>query len=199
MQHSTQIGIAKAVLAVLALAASAHADSIPITYSLSGMGTVVGSTNTTLTLDGQFSGSVLSGDPNLNAAWNPVSYTDHSVADLTTGLLNGTFSFVFANGETLSGNVSEDVSAVIANGTGAFTQTLSFTGGTGEFAGVTGSASGSGSVDTTVTTVSGSGTLNTAAVPEPSPAALLVGALALMVARRCRLGRSGARKSALGL
>ena len=161
MQHSTQIGIAKALFGVLALAASAHADSIPITYSLSGMGTVVGSTNTTLTLVGQFGGSVLSSDPNLNAAWNPVSYTDHSVADLTTGLLNGTFSFAFANGETLSGNVSEDVSAVIAspNGTGTFTQTLSFTGGTGEFAGATASASGSGFVGTTIGTVSGSGTL----------------------------------------
>ena len=164
---------------------TAKADSIAITYSLSGMGTVVSATDTTLTLVGQFSGSVLSGDPSLNAAWNPVSYSDQSVADLTTGLLNGNFSFVFANGDMLSGKVFEDVSAIIASpdGTGAFTQTLSFTGGTGEFAGATGSASGSGFVGTTLGTVSGSGTLDAPAIPEPPSAALLLGGLALMTAR----------------
>ena len=114
MKRATQIGIAAtALFSVLALAVPARAGSIAITYSLSGMGTVVDSTDTTVTLVGQFSGSVLSSDAGLNAAWNPVMYTDHSVADLTTGLLNGNFSFVFANGDTLSGNVFEDVSAII--------------------------------------------------------------------------------------
>lgn len=168
-----------------ALSTPVKADSIAITYSLTGMGTVVGSTATTLTLVGQFSGSVLSGNPSLNAAWNPVSYSDQSVADLTTGLLNGTFNMLFANGDTLSGNVFEDVSAIIASPTqtGPFTQTLTFTGGTGEFAGATGSASGSGLVGTTLGTVSGSGTINAPAVPEPAPAALLFAGLALVIVR----------------
>jgi hypothetical protein len=82
MKRATQTCIAAtALFSVLALAIPARANSIAITYSLSGMGTVVDSTDTTLTLVGQFSGSVLSGDPVLNAVWNPVTYTDHSVAD----------------------------------------------------------------------------------------------------------------------
>jgi|SRR5579863_2209274 len=177
------------VFSVLVLTVRANASSIPITYSLTGMGTVVSATDTTLTLVGQFSGSVLSSDPGLNTAWNPVSYSDQSVADLTTGLLNGKFSFVFANGDTLSGNVFEDVSAIAAspNGTGPFAQTLTFTGGTGEFAGASGSVSGSGFAGTTISTVSGIGSLNTAA-PEPASGALLFGALAIIIAGRLRSG-----------
>jgi len=174
---------------VCTLALPAKADSIAITYSLTGMGTVVGATDTTLTLLGQFSGSVLSGNPSLDAAWNPVTYTDHSVADLTTGLLNGTFTMTFANGDTLSGTVFEDVSAIIASSTqtGSFTQALTFTGGTGEFAGATGSTSGNGFAGATVTTVSGSGTVNAPAIPEPGSLALAVfGIVGLAVYRRCR-------------
>ncbi|MBV9083373.1 MAG: PEP-CTERM sorting domain-containing protein [Acidobacteriaceae bacterium] len=191
MKLSTRIAIAATVLP---LVIPAQASSIAITYSLTGTGTVVDATDTTLTLVGQFSGSVLSGDPVLNAAWNPVTYTDRSVADLTTGLLNGNFTLVFANGDTLSGNVFEDVSPIIASpdGTGPFTQMLSFTGGTGEFAGATGSASGNGFVGTTIGTVSGAGTLIAAAVPEPASAALLLGGLALIIAGRLRSGDNGA-------
>ncbi len=191
MKRSKQIGTAgAAIFSVLALAIPAQAASIPITYSLTGMGTVVSATTTTLTLVGQFNGSVLSNDPGLNVAWNPVSYSDQSVADLNTGLLNGTFSLLFANGDTLSGNTFEDVSAIIAspNGTGPFTQMLTFTGGTGEFAGATGSASGNGFEGLTVGTVSGSGTINAPAVPEPASAMLLLGGLALIIAGRWRSG-----------
>jgi hypothetical protein len=176
------------------LAIPAKADSFAITYSLTGMGTVVSSTDTTLTLVGQFSGSVLSSDSGLNAAWNPVTYTDHSVADLTTGLLNGNFSFVFADGDTLSGNVFEDVSAIIANpsGIGPFTQTLTFTGGTGGFAGATGSVSGKGFVGTTQGTISGSGTLDAPAIPEPTSLILFLSGLTLIVvSNRHRTHRSG--------
>ncbi len=170
---------------VCTLAVPAQADSIAITYSLTGMGTVESATDTTLTLLGQFSGSVLSNDPGLNAAWNPVAYSDLSVADLTTGLLNGNFTFSFANGDTLVGTVFEDVSALVASpdGTGPFTQTLTFTGGTGEFAGATGSVSGNGFEGTTVGTVSGSGIINAPATPEPASAALLLGGLALIIVR----------------
>jgi hypothetical protein len=173
------------VAAAIVLAAPAQADSIPITYSLTGTGVVTGMTATTLSLSATASGSVLSGDPVLNAAWNPISYSDTSVLDLTTNLLNGTFSLVAADGDTLFGNVSEDQTApdTSPDGTGPFPQTLTFTGGTGEFAGATGSASGTGFLGITSFTVSGSGTLNAPAVPEPAPAALLLGGLALMSVR----------------
>jgi hypothetical protein len=141
---------------------------------------------TTLILDGLFTGTVLSGNPALNAVWNPVTYSDHSVADVTTGLLNGTFSMAFANGDRLSGNLFEDVSAVVATGgVGPFTQIFTFTGGTGEFAGATGSASGGGIATSNVTTVSGGGTLTTAGVgaPEPASVALILGGLVVIVAK----------------
>src|SRR6185312_2584558 len=103
----------------------AKADSIAITYSLTGTGTVVGATATTLTLDAQASGSVLSNDPGRNAAWNPVSYSDQSVLDLTTNLLNGNFTLTFADGDTLTGKVFEDDTAIDTSPTqtGPFPQT----------------------------------------------------------------------------
>jgi hypothetical protein len=189
-QHQ-RIGVRTACLLAACIAGvSAQAGTIGISYSLAGGPTgppVV--SGTTLILDGLFTGSVLSGNPALNAVWNPVTYTDHSVADLTTGLLNGIFGMTFANGDMLSGTVFEDVSAVLATGgTGPFTQTFTFTGGTGEFAGATGSTSGGGISTTTGTTVSGSGTLSAAGVssPEPASVALIFGGLFVMVASRKR-------------
>ena len=124
----------------------------------------------------------------------PLRTRDHSVADLTTGLLNGTFSMTFANGDMLSGNVFEDVSALIATGgMGPFTQKLTFTGGTGEFAGATGSASGGGLGTDTGTTVSGSGTLTAAGVTTPEPASvalILGGAVVLLYEPNYAFGRA---------
>ena len=144
----------------------------------------------TLIVDGLFTGSVLSGDPSLNALWNPVTYSDHSVIDLTTGLLNGTFTMTFADGNILLGNLFEDVSQVIATGGtgGAFTQKFTFTGGTGEFAGATGSLSGAG-VAGTGGSASGSGTINTSAIPEPASSALFLSGMAviLVVLRQSKL------------
>jgi hypothetical protein len=165
----------------------AKADSIAITYSLTGTGTVLTSTDTTLTLVAQASASVLSGDAGLNAAWNPATYSDQSVLDLTTSLLNGNFTFSLANGDSSTGNVFEDQSAIDAtSGTGPFTQTLTLTGGTGEFAGATGSVSGNGFLGTTDFAVSGSGTVNAPSVPEPSSLALILGGLGLMIAGAAR-------------
>ncbi|MGI8741544.1 MAG: hypothetical protein ACR2NN_03025 [Bryobacteraceae bacterium] len=154
----------------------ANAGTIAITYSLAGdLTRPPVMTGTTLTLDALETGSVLSGNPSLNAIWNPVTYNDHSVVDLTTGLLNGTFSLKFADGNTLSGKLFEDTSKLDAAGVGPFTQTLTFTGGTGEFAGATGSASGPGVGGTNGFMSSGSGTINApAAVPEPASASLLL-------------------------
>ena len=164
------------------LVTSAKANTIDITYSFGGApaGPPVVS-GTTVTIDNVATGSILSGDPGLNASWNPVTWSDHSVIDLTTGLLNGIFSLKFADGNTLSGTVFEDVSKVIATNTGPLTGVLTFTGGTGEFADASGSASGGGLIETNGWTISGSGTLNAPAIPEPASGPLLLGGLALII------------------
>lgn len=174
--------------ALLVANVPARAGTINFTYSLTGTGTVTGMTSTTLDLLGNYSGSIDQFDPAKNAVWNPVTYTDVSQADFSTGLLNGTFSITFANGEILSGVVGEDVSALISSpdGTGPYTQTLTFTGGTGEFAGANGYASGTGFNGPVTGTVSGTGTLNAPGLttPEPGSAALMFGGLVLIALRR---------------
>ncbi len=173
--------------ASLVASVPARAGTINITYSLTGMGTVTGMTSTTLDLTGAFTGSVDQANPAENAVWNPVTYNDVSQANLSTGLLTGTFSITFANGEMLSGMVGENVSAIISSptGTGPFTQMLTFTAGTGEFAGVRGSASGTGFVGEVTGTVSGSGSLTAPALitPEPGSIALMLGGLTFMAVR----------------
>jgi hypothetical protein len=171
---------------VVAIACSmgvrATANVIPISYSFTGGPTAPPvMEGMTLIIEGFQSGSILSPDPGLNAIWNPVTYTDHSVVDLTTGLLNGTVIMTFADGNMLFGNLFEDVTQVVAmGGTGPFTQMLTFTGGTGEFAGAAGSVSGVG-VAGNPGTSSGSGTLNVPAIPEPASAALFLGGMAVML------------------
>ena len=173
--------------ASLVASVPARAGTINITYNLTGMGTVTGMTSTTLDLTGLFTGSFNQWNPAVNALWNPVTYTDVSQANLLTGLLNGTFSISFANGEMLSGTLGEDVSAIINSptGTGPFTQTLTFTAGTGEFAGVSGSASGTGFVGEVTGTVSGSGTLTAPGLitPEPGSIASMLGGLTFIALR----------------
>lgn len=80
-------------------------------------------------LDGTVTGgSVVTTDPELNAFWNPVTFHDVCEADLTTGLLSGVFTF--ADADTLSGSIFEDVSAVLPTSSGPYSGTLTFTGGT---------------------------------------------------------------------
>ena len=169
---------------------STPAESVAITYNLTGTGTVVGGTATTLDLDAQAAGSILSSDLGLNGAWNPVSYSDESGLDFTTNLLNGKFTFSLADGDTLTGKVFEDQTApdTSPTQTGSFPQTLTFTGGTGEFTGATGSVLGVGFLGTTDFTVSGSGTINVPDVPEPASGALLVAALAMLTIARKAVG-----------
>jgi PEP-CTERM motif len=190
-------------IAILVIACSlgiqAKADTIAITYNFAGAptGPPVMS-GATLILDGLATGSILSGNSSLDTLWNPVTYSDNSVIDLTTGLLNGTFSMAFADGSTLSGNLFEDVSQIVATGgVGPFTQMFTFTGGTGEFVGATGSISGTGvgGADGGFTT-SGRGTVNAPAIPEPASAPLLLGGLAAIVGA---LRRSANRRSQPGL
>ena len=143
---------------------------------------------TNLLKDNSATGSFLTGYASLDGKWNPVSFTNHCIVDVTTGLLKGTITFVFADGSTLFGNEMEDVHELVAtNGTsGAFTETYTFTGGTGEFAGVSGSVSGAGRATAAGFTESGTGSLNAAAVstPEPASLALIMGGLLIVVGRR---------------
>ena len=189
-------GRAACLLIACIASVSAQASTIGFSYSFSGGPTgppVV--SGTTLILDGLFTGTILSADPVLNAVWNPVTYSDHSVADLTTGLLNGTFSIKFANGDMLLGTVFEDVSALLATGgTGPYTQTFTFTGGTGEDSPASlDRPRGAGISTDTGGTVSGSGTLTAAGVgaPEPASFALILGGLVKIVAKGRRIRQRG--------
>ena len=190
MSSRTLLKICTTVILLLgaSLVASvpARAGTINITYSLTGMGTVTGMNATTLFLTGAFTGSVNEFDPAVNAVWNPVTYNDVSQANLSTGLLNGTFTITSHNGEMLSGLLAENVSALISSGgTGPFTQTLTFTADTGEFAGVSGSASGADIAGAVTGTVSGSGTLTAPGLiaPEPGSIALMLGGLTFIALR----------------
>jgi hypothetical protein len=176
----------KIQVSVLALACilgmRANAATIAVTYTFDGgpVGPEV-PVGTTLTVDHFSTGSVLSGNPSLNAIWNPVTYLSHDVIDLTTGLLNGAFTMTFVDGNTLSGDLFVDLSQAFVNGTGPTPQTFTFTGGTGEFAGATGSFSGSGHLVGNGFTISGSGLINAPAItPEPASAALFLGGLAVL-------------------
>jgi hypothetical protein len=188
---SSQI-LAMAILAITATVVPLHASSIPITYTLAGTGSVVGATASTLTLEAAAHGSFLSGNPAINSSWNPTTYSDLGVLDFSNGLFNGTFTALFASGDTLMGDIFEDQSAIAASATqtGPFSQTLTFTGGTGEFAGATGSVSGDGILGTMGFAVSGSGVVNVVATPEPTSGTLFLAGLVLLVAGAWRSGVS---------
>jgi hypothetical protein len=166
MKYATLFSIAATTLCgLISLAVPAQAATIAITYSYAGTATGPGViSGTTLTVEHLLSGSILSANLVLNAALNPVTSQDHDVIDLTTGILDVSVSFIFANGERLFGNqhvVGIDASSQM--------QTLTFSGGTGEFANATGSATGTGQITDEGYIASGSGVINTSAtVPEPA-------------------------------
>ncbi len=168
-------------IVILALACSmgirANAATIAVTYNFAGgpVGPGVMS-GTTLTIDHLSTGSVLSGNPSLNAIWNPFTLLSHDVVDFTAGTLNGASTITFADGSTLFGHQFVDFNKPL------IPETLTFTGGTGELAGATGSFSGTSVLLATGGfTVSGSGTINAPAIaPEPASAALLLGGLAII-------------------
>lgn len=186
-------------LATLTLAAAAvpvHATIIPVTYSLSGTANVVGSTATALTLQTAAIGSLLTGDPTINASWNPLSYTELCLVDLTTNVLTGNFTISLEDGDTLVGTDWEDQTVVDESsaGTGPFPQILTITGGTGAFADATGLLTGEGFVGTTDFTVSGSGSVNLSSAPEPTPLALFLSGVAFLVVGRWRRTPGNASK-----
>jgi hypothetical protein len=191
MKHTIPAFAMGAAVLAAVLSQPAAANTLNIAYSFSGTADVVDSTATTLTLAALANGSITTNIAALNALWNPVSYSDTSVLDFNTGLLNGTFTITFADGATLMGGIFEDDTAVLQNPnqTGPFTQTLTFSGGTMEFTGAAGQASGLGFVGTTDFSVAGSGTLNASAVPEPASGLLVLGGLAAALAGRRLAGR----------
>jgi hypothetical protein len=150
-----------------------RADTIGITFSNAGAETsapvLIG---TILNVNAQATGSILSFNPAFNALWNPVTFNTHDAIDITTGINNGNFSITFADGDTLFGTILENDAALLATGSGPFTQTLTFTGGTGEFTGASGFLSGSGVSGPAGFTASGNGILTAAGVITPEPASV---------------------------
>ncbi len=171
---------------------SAQASTVNFTYDM--VGGLTGPpvfTGTSLILDGLATGSVLSGNPVWDAAWNPASLHTHDTLDFATALSNGTFVLTFADGDTITGDFFENDTAVIATNTGPYTEMLTITGGTGMFAGASGSASGGGVVGLTGYTASGKGSVNAAGItPEPSSFAFLFEGLLVMAGGRKMLLRS---------
>jgi hypothetical protein len=192
MKHSTLLSIAAITLCALSgLVVPAQAATIPITYSYAG--TATGNeifSGTILTADHLLSGSILSGDSALNAALNPVTGQDHDTIDLTTGILNGSVTFNFGNGEALFG--TQHVEGLSAS---SQIQTLTFTGGTGEFAGATGSASGAASLTSSGYMVSGNGVI-LSATPEPASLALFFAGFVILIVKWRRItARTAANES----
>ena len=172
----------------------AQAGTVAITYSFSGGLTAAPDLQADgLHLQASATGSVDEFNPVVNAAWNPVTFDTKDVLDLSTGLDNGTFSWTFANGDTLTGTMFEDDTAVnFATNTGPFLQNLIFTGGTGEFTGVSGSSSGNGFLTAPTFSISGSGFLTAeklVSVPEPGSMSLMVGCLLIMFLRYRRFSK----------
>lgn len=185
-----RIVVTSACLWIVASIASvpARGDTIGITYSATGSapapGTTPVMTATTYSFDSVATGSLTQWNPAMNALWNPVVFQGQDVVNLDTGIDNASFTLAFADGDTLTGDLVGDVSAILASPTGAGTasEVWTFTGGTGQFAGA------SGGLDVTaityanspVFTASGSGTLSAAGVVSPEPASVFLFGLGLL-------------------
>lgn len=180
-----------ALAAVVALSPSAGAQrTFPVSYSLTyAPGPPPVLVGTTLQLTGSATGSLTTPDPLLDALVNPVAWNDQAGADVTTGLLNGSFVMTLANGDQLFGDLFENVSQLIATGgIGSFPQRVTIRSGTGLFVGASGVLSGNGVGTATGSTASGTGTLTLA--PEPTSVALLGGGLLALWGVRRRIART---------
>jgi len=183
----------------LATSGRLFGDSIPVAINFTGAPvTPLIATGTTVNFESEATASIVSGDPNLNASWNPVLFHCFDAIDLTTALDNASFTFTFANGDTLFGNSVADDSAVLATFMGPYTETLTFTGGTGAFLGATGAISGGGLITATGFTLSGTGTLTApglvATTPEPGTWLLVLSGCCSLAALGVRKGRDSAKK-----
>jgi hypothetical protein len=155
-------------------ATAARAETINVTYSLSGSG---GGDPLNPPLIGNATGSLL--------PLGSVIWSDMIFPDLSTGSGDGTFKMTFTDGDTLFGtlHVQGDFSTFPIV---PFTQLLTVTGGTGELLQYHGILTGleiSNQLDGTFTS-SGSGTLAT--TPEPDSLVLFGTGLASLLAYRNR-------------
>jgi hypothetical protein len=167
-----------AVACALALsfftAATADADLINVTYSLTGSG---GGDPLNPPLIGNATGSLL--------PLGSVTWSDMVFPDLAAGTGTGTFNMTFNDGDTLFGTLLyvPDFSQFPIV---PITQDLAVTGGTGALLYYHGTLTGvelSSQLDGTFTS-SGAGTLDT--VPEPGSVVLLATGLASLIAYRKR-------------
>jgi len=169
--------VAYALALTFCAATTASADSISVTYSLSGSG---GGDPMHPPLIGNATGSLL---PLGNITWRDMIFPD-----LATGSGDGTFKMTFADGDTLFGtlHLQGDFSTFPIV---PFTQLLTVTGGTGALLQYRGTLTGleiSNQLDGAFTS-SGSGTLETTPAPEPQSIVLLGTGLASLLAYRKRL------------
>lgn len=159
------------VFSMLCAVVTAPAATISVTYALTGTGS---GDPTNPPLIGNATGSLL---PLGNITW-----TDMGFPNLSTGALTGTFTMTFANGDTLAGNLHEQLDLSSPPAAVPFTQIIDVTGGTGTFLWYNGTLTGSGTANLVAGTfsTSGSGTLNT--TPEPGSVALLAIGLMYLIA-----------------
>lgn len=96
------------------------AGTVSIAWSGAGVapaGTPV-VTATTLSFTSTATGSLTQWNPAVNALWNPVGFQGQDVVNLNTGIDNASITLTFADGDTLTGNLVGNVSAILASPTG---------------------------------------------------------------------------------
>ena len=172
-----------ALVMMAGLAVSAHADTTPVSGTLTGNTTLTPTSNPAV-FDSSFTGS---GIDSVFGAFTTTNTGTLTFTSLTTFITGGTFMDVLAGG-TLFGTFS-GMGSTTATGSESTTVDI-FTGGTGAFAGDTGEATVTGTGTPTGTFTSAfSGTYTGfITTPEPSSLVLILAGIGLLPSMRKRLG-----------